>query len=333
MPAPHRAEAPVVVIGAANIDIAGTAHQPLVRADSNPGRVRATPGGVGRNVAENLARLGVPTALCTGVGDDAFGAELLRGAAAAGVDVSASAALPGLATSSYLSIHGPDGDMAVAVNDMDILDALDGAWLSARAERLLTARAWVLEANLSADALAWLLSQPTRPPVFADAVSAFKVLRLRPWLGALQLLQLNRLELQALTGEPLAPGRAGLRAAAQLLHAQGLPQLVVSLGAEGAFWSERDGDHDDTHGWQPACPVPVLSVTGAGDAQLAGIVQQLLAGASLGQAVAAGVACAAFTLGSAQACHPELSPSALAPILTRLATAAPDAAPDNGGCP
>ena len=55
--------------------------------------------------------------------------------------------------------------------------------------------------------------KPTRPPVFADAVSAFKVLRLRPWLGALQLLQLNWLELQARTGET---HRVRRRSAAQL---------------------------------------------------------------------------------------------------------------------
>ena len=53
-----RTEAPVFVIGAVNMDLAGTPEGPLRAGDSNPGRVSLTPGGVGRNIAENLRLLG-----------------------------------------------------------------------------------------------------------------------------------------------------------------------------------------------------------------------------------------------------------------------------------
>lgn len=48
----------VVIIGSANIDVAGYSHESLNYADSNPGKIKFTPGGVGRNIAQNLALLG-----------------------------------------------------------------------------------------------------------------------------------------------------------------------------------------------------------------------------------------------------------------------------------
>ncbi len=107
----------VLVLGGANMDISGSTTQPLVLSDSNPGRIRCAPGGVARNVAENLARLGNTARLLTAVGDDLYGRSLLDATRNAGVDVSSSWVLAGEATSTYLSLHGPDGDMAVAVND------------------------------------------------------------------------------------------------------------------------------------------------------------------------------------------------------------------------
>ena len=47
----------VVIIGSANIDVAGYSHESLNYADSNPGKIKFTPGGVGRNIAQNLALL------------------------------------------------------------------------------------------------------------------------------------------------------------------------------------------------------------------------------------------------------------------------------------
>ncbi len=53
-----RSDCPVVVIGAAGVDIVGRLESDLHEGSSNPARIRTTFGGVARNVAENLARLG-----------------------------------------------------------------------------------------------------------------------------------------------------------------------------------------------------------------------------------------------------------------------------------
>ena len=49
----------IAVVGGANMDIGGFPSAALVPGDSNPGQVRMSVGGVGRNIAENAARLGL----------------------------------------------------------------------------------------------------------------------------------------------------------------------------------------------------------------------------------------------------------------------------------
>src|SRR4030095_15320136 len=77
----------VVVIGGANMDFKCQSKAPMVLRTSNPGRMAATIGGVACNIARNLARLGVPTALFTVVGQDEFGARILREARGRGIDL------------------------------------------------------------------------------------------------------------------------------------------------------------------------------------------------------------------------------------------------------
>lgn len=68
--------APAVVIGGSNLDFKSQTIGHPIFGTSNPGRSRTSAGGVGRNVAENLARQDVPTVLITAVGDDDAGAWL-----------------------------------------------------------------------------------------------------------------------------------------------------------------------------------------------------------------------------------------------------------------
>ncbi|MDP2775936.1 MAG: PfkB family carbohydrate kinase, partial [Nocardioides sp.] len=76
----------VVVVGGANVDLKARTTAAVVAGTSNPGTVATSPGGVGRNIAENLARLGTSTVLVAAVGSDQFGDGLLDVTADAGVD-------------------------------------------------------------------------------------------------------------------------------------------------------------------------------------------------------------------------------------------------------
>lgn len=274
----------------------------LVLGDSNPGRIQSAPGGVARNVAENLARLGQAVHLLSVVGDDALGQSLLNRTEAVGVDVSAVQIVAGGSTSTYLSLHNPQGEMEFAINDMALLEQLTPALLQSQMGLLQAAKAIVVDANLSEAALAHVLGTDFGKPVFADAVSVAKCNRLRPWLSTLHLLKVNRLEAQALSGRPVQTPDDAL-VACRGLRALGARQVVVSLGADGVCWVDPDG----VEGHFPAAPVEVVNVSGAGDALLAGLVFGHAQGWDLGSSVAFAMACAELTLGHTGANAPSLS--------------------------
>jgi len=277
----------------------------LAPSDSNPGSILCAPGGVGRNVSENLARLGLATQLFSVVGDDVFGQALLTATGQAGVNVSAVSVWPGCSSASYLAWHGSDGDMLAAVNDMGLLDKLTPEVLQEKASELKQAQMMVLDCNLTPPTLAWLLQSPNKP-IFVDAVSVVKCEKLRPWLSSVQLLKVNQREAAVLSGLKVETADEACLAASAL-HRAGVKQVVVSLGGVGVCWCDADGQT----GHRPARPVAVVNTSGAGDALLAGLVLGCAEGLSLDQAVQGAMACAEITLASPHANSPHLSIAAL----------------------
>ena len=75
----------IAVVGGVNIDIGGRSDAPLVAGDSNPGRIRSSLGGVGRNIAHNLCLLGEQVSMVTVLGQDGFAQSVREIAAAIGL--------------------------------------------------------------------------------------------------------------------------------------------------------------------------------------------------------------------------------------------------------
>ena len=76
------------VVGGVNVDIGGQSYAPLVARDSNPGRVRISLGGVGRNIAHNMSLLGVDVRLLTAFGDDLHAQRVAASCGELGIDIS-----------------------------------------------------------------------------------------------------------------------------------------------------------------------------------------------------------------------------------------------------
>ena len=192
------------MVGGANMDFKCQAKAPMVLRTSNPGRMAATVGGVGCNIARNLARLGVPTALLTVVGQDEFGERILREARAGGLDVSMTL-MSAKPTGTYVALLDRDGDLTAAISAMDAMEELTAQRLSAHASALAQARMVVADCNLEQPALMRLaeLCAGAKVPLAIDAVSTRKAERLRPLLKArlpIHLLALNRDEATILAG-------------------------------------------------------------------------------------------------------------------------------------
>jgi pseudouridine kinase len=296
----------VALIGGANLDISAQPSQPSLPGDSNPGRIHCSPGGVARNVAENLLRLGSDARLFSVLGDDAFAAVLREAANAIGLDITGCTTVAGARSATYLSLHGVDGDMGVAVNDMDILEQLTPALLTPHAPVLRRASALVVDCNVRPDVLQWLCSTVQHPVLFAEAVSVAKCHKLLPVLKGLHTLKANRMEAQALSGQDIS-SPASARAAALALHQRGVRQVVISLGADGAAWCDVHG----ITGHRAARPVSMVSATGAGDALLSGLVYGHLQAMPVDLSVRFAMACAELTLSSTFANAPELCVAAV----------------------
>ena len=120
----------IVVVGGDNVDIGGKSYAPLVASDSNPGTVRVSLGGVGRNIAHNLSLMGTDVRMLTAYGDDLNGQRVAASCSELGIDLSHARTITGGTTSTYLYLMDEQGEMALAVSDMEICKKITPAYLS-----------------------------------------------------------------------------------------------------------------------------------------------------------------------------------------------------------
>ncbi|KQW46503.1 MULTISPECIES: carbohydrate kinase family protein [unclassified Roseateles] len=294
--------APIVCIGGLNIDRKLKLLSNSLQGSSNPCESHETPGGVVRNVAENLARLGLPVALVAAVGDDAGGRMLLEHAAAVGIDTRAVIRLRRHASDSYTAVLAPDGSLELGLASMPLVESLNPWALEASKALRAGAALVVADGNLPTDAWPLLLGEARASgiPLVGVAVSEAKMERLPERLDGLHLLVMNMGELATIA--------ADANTAFDALHARGVGCVLVSKGADGLLLSERE--HAPRH-W-PAPQVHVVDVTGAGDALSAGVCAALLRDCDDFDAAARlGLDLAALTLQTEDSVHAELNPSFL----------------------
>ena len=293
------------VVGGVNIDIGGKGFSPLVDRDSNPGRVTMSLGGVGRNIAHNMSLLGLEVRMLTAIGDDLHAQQVAASCSELGIDITHALQVPGGATSTYLYLAGPDGDMALAVSDMGIYEALTPAYFARHLGFLNGAALVVADANLPQEALDYLAHHCTAP-LFADPVSTAKAVKLKPVLGKLHTLKPNRIEAELLSGVEITDDTS-LRRAADVLLSTGLHRVFISLGADGVFAADHTGNQVQL----PPLPGTMVNTTGCGDAFMAAITWAYLQGTDLTDAVKAGLAASVIAMESAETINPAMSEDAL----------------------
>jgi pseudouridine kinase len=285
----------VVVVGCINLDTLARITGDTVPASSNPGTTVVAPGGVGRNVAENLARLGSPVRLIGVVGDDAGGSTLLDQLVVLDVDVRGVRRSAACATGTYTAVLDRDGSLLFGVADMAATDSLGPDDV---AHETMHGASWlVLDGNLRTDTIAHCLALAREHdvPVVLDPVGVTKASRLGA-LPGLHTFTPNRDELTAWAGTD------DLDNARRRAHAQGIDVVWLREGAEGSTLHTGD---EATRLHLP--PADVVDVTGAGDAMLAAYVHRLRAGDSVVQAAWFATAAAWLTVQSTTAVRRDLT--------------------------
>lgn len=306
----------VLVVGGAVLDAKVRIAVRPVMGSSNPGTSTSTVGGVGRNIAENLARLGTPTNLVTAVGDDLAGRTVVARTEAAGVGCRHVVTSPH-PTGTYSAVLDDGGDLLIAVADMRATDELTVADLDAVPQLLTGADALVVDANLDSTVLRWLLTSAAESGVrvFFEPVSVAKATDTASALDGtapVHTVTPNVDELAALVGAPVADDVESVRAAASTLHERGVEHVWVRRGTRGSLLSIAGG----ATVLIGAPETSVEDVTGAGDAMTAGYVHAHLLGLDPVEAARFGQVVAALTVASADTVRPDLTAALVAAHLS-----------------
>ncbi|MDO5546546.1 MAG: PfkB family carbohydrate kinase [Eubacteriales bacterium] len=293
-----------VVVGGVNVDIGGRSFAPLVAADSNPGQVSVSLGGVGRNIAHNMSLMGLDVRLLTAYGDDLHGQRVAASCSELGIDLSHALRVSGGTTSTYLYLADPAGEMALAVSDMSICDRITPAYLASNLPILQNAQVIVADTNIPAESLRYL-AENVNVPLFVDPVSTAKAEKLRPILSRIHTLKPNRLEAELLSGVAIESHK-DVEKAADALTAMGVHRMFLSLGSDGVYAAMGE-----QRIWLPTIPGQMVNTTGCGDAFMAALVWAYLEGSDLETTAKAGLAAGSIAMESPETINPQMSALAL----------------------
>ena len=300
-----KSSVPIVCIGGAVVDRNLTCTHGFELGVSNPVTSTTSFGGVARNVAESLGRLGANVRLVSAVGKDAAGAALLAHIKTAGVDTSLAVVRDDLPTAEYIAAMS-DGEMRVAFADMAIFDQLTPDRVKPALAGLPSLSMVFADCNLPTETLAMLLEGSSRRLYFLafDGVSPAKCERLPKRLDALAILFTNSAQLSSMTR------LSKVENAVERMAKRGCATIVATLGDEGLLLAD-----EDRRALYSAPQVPIVSVAGAGDAIAAGTLFAISQTNELPSAVTCGIALASLALQTVHAVPQHLSLDVLKAVL------------------
>jgi pseudouridine kinase len=280
----------VCAIGGINVDIKGVASG--ISADSHPGKIIITEGGVARNMSENLARLNVNVSLMGCIGKDEFGKRILNSANKAGINVDKLLVLPDIKTAAYLSVSDNKGKLNYAVNDMnDSIIAVNEVYISSHYDFISKSGMIVLDANLDTNVLNKIIgiANSRGIPVFLDAVSEDKGIKVREISGLIDYLSVNSSEFESIFGAPSdSTGRENY-------ITKNLKNVVIRKGKNGAELYNTESAK--TYKCR-SLSVDVAEPNGAGDAFNAGFIYSVLNNYSIYDSLVFGTCASYFALRS-----------------------------------
>lgn len=290
----------ITVIGGVNMDISANMTAPYVEADSIPGHVSMSCGGVARNIAHNLLLMGHGVKFVSVFGGDIFGEMCWCHCEEIGLDLSLAERQAGQRNGIYLCVNDMQGEMRAAVADTDVIDRITPVFLESRLADINRSALVIADTNISVQALQYLIDYCT-VPLFIDAVSTAKATRVVKALQQSQSHRLYGLKLNLLEAQAVTHCETAQDAAAQLT-ALGVQQVYITLGADGVYCS--DGTRHEHYN---AIPARVINTTGVGDAFMSGVVHALAQHTPFPECALTGLKAAQATLLSLKTVNPEIN--------------------------
>lgn len=291
----------VCVLGGANIDIVGFTTHKLILRDANLGYLKISMGGVGRNIAENLVRLGIDTKLICVLGDDLYGKQVVNHCEEIGIDIQDSLFVKNKQSSMYLAIMDDENDLALGLSAMDIYDDMNTHFIRKKKEQLKNAELVVLDTNISEEVLVWVTQNIPEQHYFLDAVSVKKSLKAKALLKYLYMIKVNILEAEALSDIKIS-SKKDIEKAADFFHQKGIQKVFITQGEKGVYYSDTK-----VSGYANPTKVKVINTNGAGDSFVAGIVYAHIHNMNIEKAAKIGIACASMAIQHENTVNPEIN--------------------------
>ena len=301
----------VCVIGGANVDLSARSFEPIRDYDSNPGKVSYSFGGVAHNIAANMAGFGLPVEYITAFSTDNWGQLLRQECADRGISTEYSQIIEDEGTSLYLAVVEPDGDMKVAIADMNILAKLDIEALSPVLEQLEKDDLLVLDTNLTKEQICQILSH-AHCRIYVDPISIAKSTRISGFFDRLEMLKPNIFEAEYLYGKKLEEEKDYKEMLDWYIN-QGINSIVISMGGKGVMGRKGEEAYHLAN-----ADIEIVNTTGAGDAFMAGYIYGQYHGHDFLNSMRYALAASAIAIRSADTVSSEISEDLLQQFFEKI---------------
>ncbi len=300
----------VTIIGGSNVDIQGKCIGNMRMHDSNVGAIKFTRGGVGRNIAENFARLGGDLRFITALARDEYGRKIFEHLQDLGIDIYDSILSRDYETSTYMYILNEKGEMVVAVNDMSIMKLIDDKLIINAKDKINRSVYTFFDGNVSEEAIKAIFDIKKGTKIVVDPVSVAKVDKIKPYLSQIYCIKLNNYEASKLSDIYVVDEDTAIKAAEYFIE-QGVEKVFITMGAKGVLYMSKNNMI-----YKPAYKTEVKNATGAGDAFSGAMIYAMVNDYSDEEIVELGMGAALLTIEHEETCVPDMS---LEKIKERLA--------------
>lgn len=300
----------IVVLGAVFVDIKGYPTSTYIPGGRNVGRVEQVPGGVSRNVVEDIANVELRPTFVSLVDDTGLGADVVRQLKNHKVNTDYVLPTPdGMGT--WLAVFDNQGDVCAAISKRPDLRPLIALLDEKGDEIFRDADSIALEIDMDKEIVkrTFRLAQKYGKPVYAVVANMSIALERRDFLQSTDCFVCNQQEAGILfsddysgkTPEEMIPIISAKVQAARI------PAMIVTMGADGAVYANLHGES----GYCPARKLEVKDTTGAGDAFCAGAAIGLTYGKGLKEACEIGAMLAASVIVTSESVCPRFRPREL----------------------
>lgn len=301
----------ILVFGASVVDMFGFCTSTYKACDSIPGRIKISFGGVSRNIAENMARVGVPTKFISIIGDDEIGRSMLTHSLKIGYDMRNSLILEGKSTPTYMAVLDEKGEMVSAVADLASISEMTNDFIDSKAPMIENAKYTFLDAD-DPEILEYLLTKFQGKTNFVlDPISSTKAAGVRHLIKYFHTIKPNRVEAEILSGIKIE-SKEDLIKTGQFFLDMGVKNVFISLDADGIFYM-----NEKEYGTLKATGVTVKNVTGAGDSFVAGLGYGYINNLPIKDIVKFAMAMSIVTISHEETIHPEMGHDILNEVIEK----------------